>query len=135
MFDPIIDSLRKATESTMQVQQEMFKKWASLWPGMPTAPADWTEQMRRFQKNWTEFVEETLKKQRAALEGQFAVGRKNFEAALALTELKDPQELRAKTLELWQQALDALRQTFETQVHDFQATIARWTELMTRGAA
>ena len=135
MFEPIIESLRKATESTVQMQQEMFKKWASLWPAAPGCQPVWGEQVQKFQKIWAEFLEETLKKQRAALEAQFASGRKNVEAALKLVELKDPQELRSKTLELWQQAFETLRQTCETQVQDFQAVVAKWTEAMNRGAA
>jgi len=135
MIDPIIDSLRKATESTIQLQQEMFKKWASLWPGLPGSQPIWGEQVEKYQKAWTEFLEDILKKQRDGLETQFAAGRKNLEAMLKLAELKDPRELRAKTLELWQQTFDTLRQTFETNVRDFQAAVAKWTEMLARGAA
>jgi hypothetical protein len=135
MFEPVFESLRKATDQTMQMQQEMFRKWATLWPPMPAAPPVWGEQMQKFQKKWAEMVEETLKKQREALEAQFSSGLKNMEAAFKLGEAKDVEELRAKTVELWQKTFECLRQAFEGQMRDFQAAVNKWAELATRGAA
>src|SRR5262249_54300419 len=113
MFDPVFESLRKATETTVQMQQEMFKKFASLWPGVPGSQPAWTEQMQKFQKKWNEVFEETLKKQRDALETQFRAGLRNIEEAFRLAEAKDFEELRTKTLELWQKTFDALKKTYE----------------------
>jgi hypothetical protein len=135
MFEPVLDSLKKATETTMQMQQEMFKKWAALWPGVPASAPAWGDQAQKFQKKWSEFIEETLKKQRESLEAQFAAGRRNLESALKMGQAKDVEELRAKTLEMWQQSFDTMRQLFEAQISEFQAAVAKWTELMTKGAA
>ena len=50
MFDQVLDDLRKATDSTMQLQQEMFRQWFEQWPrvlGIAT-PGDHTrEQLGR----------------------------------------------------------------------------------------
>ena len=34
MFDMILDNYRKATESTMKLQQDMLRNWAMQWPQM-----------------------------------------------------------------------------------------------------
>jgi hypothetical protein len=132
MFEQAIESLRKATEATFQVQQELFKKWVALWPAVPapspTFPA-------ASQKQWAEAVAELTKKRRESLEAQFSAGLKGIEEAFRLTEAKDPEELRAKTVELWQKAFDFQRQAFESQLQDFQAALAKWGELATKGAA
>jgi hypothetical protein len=135
MFDEVFENLRKATDSTIQAQQELFKKWVSLWPGVPTSPAAWGEPVHKLQKKWAEIVGELVKKQREALEAQFSAGLRNIEEAFHLAEAKDPEELRAKTVELWQKTFDCLRQSYEAQVRDFQAAVTKWTELMTKGAA
>jgi hypothetical protein len=135
MFDSVFESLKKATDVTVEMQQELFKKWASLWPG-PTPPAGfWGEQGSKFQRKWAEAVEELLKKQREALEGQLTAGLQNLEAAFRLAEASDLNELRTRTVELWQKSFDCLKQTLETQAREFQAAANQWKDVMTKGAA
>jgi len=134
MFDPVFDSLRKATEVSLQMQQDMFKKWTALWPGM--APqATWGDQAQKFQKKWAETVTEMVKKQNELLEAQFKAGLQNLEDAFRLGEVKDVEEMRTKTLEMWRKTFDCLRQTFDAQMREFQAAVSRWCEMATKGAA
>jgi hypothetical protein len=134
MFEQVFDSLRKATESSIALQQEMFRKWIGLWPGMPASAFPFTE-LQKFQKKWVEVVGEVVKKQNESLEAQFKAGLQTIEDAFRLSEVKDPEVLRAKTLELWQKMFDYLRQVSETQLRDFQAALGKWVELMTKGVA
>ena len=135
MFEMVFENLKKATEVSLQMQQEAFKRWVGVWPGLPAGPGLIPEQAKNFQKKWAEFYEEVLKKQREAVAAQFQAGLQHIEEAFRLAETKDPAELRAKTIELWQKVFETLRQTFEAQVRDLQALAGRWTELVTKGAA
>ena len=138
MFEPVFENLRKATEATIQMQQDLFRKWVSFWPGVPgipTIPAVGAEPFIKFQKKWTEFVGEIVKKQRETLEAQFSAGLKNIEEAFKLADVKNPEELRTKTIELWQKSFECIRQMYDSQVRDFLAAVAKWTELMMKGAA
>ena len=134
MFDQAFESLQKATESSIALQQEMFRKWMGLWPGVPVSTLPFTE-LQKFQKKWVEVVCELLKKQNESLETQFKAGLQNIEEAFHLNEIKDPEVLRAKTVELWQKTFDYLRQTSETHLRDFQYAVSKWAELMTKGVA
>jgi len=134
MFDQVFDSLRKVSDSVITTQQDMFKKWISLWPGAgakPPVPGD----VVKFQKQWVEVAGELLKKQRESLEAQFSTGLQNIEEAFHLPDAKNAEELRAKTIELWRKTFDCLKQTSEAQSRDFQAAVAKWTDLMMKGAA
>jgi hypothetical protein len=133
MFDQAFESLRKATESSIALQQEMFRKWMSLWPGMPASTFPFTE-LQKLQKKWVDVVSELVKKRNESLEAQFKAGLQNIEDAFRLAEVKDPEVLRGKTVELWQKTFDYLRQSSETQVRDFQNAVSKWAELMTKGA-
>jgi hypothetical protein len=135
MFDPVFESMRKATETTIQMQQDLFKKWVSLYPGAGMPPFPWGEQAQKFHKKWAEIVTESMARQREVLEAQYNAGMKNLEAAFAVASAKDPEELKAKTRELWQKSFDCLRQSFEAQAKEFQASAAKWTEFLTKGAA
>jgi hypothetical protein len=134
MFDQAFESLRKATESSIALQQEMFRKWMDLWPGIPVSTFPFTE-LQKFQKKWVEVVSELVKKQNETLEAKFKAGLQNIEEAFRLAEIKDPEVLRTKTVELWQKTFDYLRQASETQLRDFQHAVSKWAELTTKGAA
>jgi hypothetical protein len=69
------------------------------------------------------------------MEAQFSAGMRTIEEAFKLGEVKAPEELRARTVELWQKSFDCLRQVCEAQMRDFQDAMAKWTEMMVKGAA
>jgi len=134
MFEQAFENLRKATDASIQMQQEMFKKWMGMWPVAPPTGAGMAEPLK-LQKKWAETAGEIFKKQRETMEAQFSTGLRNIEEAFRLTEAKDPEEFRAKTIELWQKSFECLRQAFEAQFRDFQAMMTKWTEVVTKGAA
>jgi hypothetical protein len=135
MFEKVFDNLRKATEASVQAQQEIFQKWVSLWPGVPSSPYAWGEKIQKVQKKWNQIVAEQLKKQRETLEAQFSAGLRNIEESFRLAEAKDPEEFRTKTLELWSKSFDYLRQTSEAQLREFQAAMEKWAEIVTKNEA
>jgi len=133
MFIPVLESMSKITEATVGMQQEMFKRWFSFWPGVPTVPSYPRvsgEQVQQFQKKWAETVTELLKRHRETVETQFKAGQQNIETVFQLGEAKNPEELRARSLELWQKCIEAVRQTSEAQTRDFQVAVEKWFELM-----
>jgi|SRR5579871_1351981 len=134
MFEQVFESVKKATESSLQLQQELFRKWVGLWPGIP-ASAFPVAEVQKFQKRWVEVVTELIKKRNASLEVQFKAGLETIEEAFKVAEAKNPEELRARTIELWQKTFEWLRQTTETQIRDFQYAATKWAELWTKGAA
>ena len=135
MFEPIFDSMRKAIELNLQFQQDLFKRWAALWPGAPsgTGPS-WVEQAQKFQKRWAEAVADLARQQRETMEAQFTAGMKQIEEAYHLAEVKDVETLRARALEMWQKTFQLMQQFNEAQIRNFQAAIGKWAEMMTPAA-
>jgi hypothetical protein len=135
MFEKVFENLQKAAQASVQAQQEIFQKWVSLWPGVPSSPYAWGEKIQKVQKKWNQMVAEQVKKQRETLEAQFSAGLRNIEESFRLAEAKDPEEFRAKILELWSKSFDYLRQTSEAQLREFQAAMEKWTEIVTKNEA
>jgi len=133
MFDQMFENLRRGTEFNIRTQQRMFKKWACLW-GVPASPNSAGEQITKAQEKWTEFVTDLVKRQRETLEPQFRNSLKIVEEACTLVEAKDPEELRAKTIKLWQQSFDCLWHVCEAELCDFETAVAKWLEIVTSGA-
>jgi hypothetical protein len=133
MFEQTFETLRKATDATLQIQQEAFRKWVNLWPNLPVTQPLWGEQFHKAQKQWTEFVGELVKKQREVFETQFNAGVKGIEEAYKFADTKNPEEMRTLAVELWKKSFESVRQAFEAQVKALQAAVSKWTELVSTG--
>jgi hypothetical protein len=141
MFDMILENYRKATESTMKLQQDMLRNWAMQWPqmygtqmfGLPLSGSStpggvWLEQLSAAQKKWAETVTEMLNKHRETLDAQYKAGIRTIEDAFRLGEAKDPQQFRRLTEEMWKQSFECLKTVVETQMHDVQAAVQKCYE-------
>jgi len=138
MFEQVFDSFRKASETTLQAQQDLFHKWMSQWPMFPmdsAAPVSnvaVNEQARSFQRQWTDTATALMTKHCEALDTQYRAGIRTIEDALRTAEAKTPEEFRQLTEELWRKSFEVLRQTIENQIRDFQMAVEKWSELMTQ---
>ncbi|MFO0890603.1 MAG: hypothetical protein U0790_15845 [Isosphaeraceae bacterium] len=137
MFDQVFDSFRRATETTLQAQQDLFRQWMSQWPLFPMVPGEAAggaagEEIRGLKKQWTDSVTALMTKHCETLDAQYRAGIKTIEDALRTTEAKSPEEFRRLTEDLWSKSFEVLKQTIENQIRDFQAAVEKWSELMTR---
>jgi hypothetical protein len=134
MFNQVYENFREATEATVQMQQEVFKTWAKLWPGMSATTPAWSEQAQQFQKKWAETVGDMIKLHREVIETHFKAGAENIEKAFQIAEAKTTEELRTKSMELWQKTLEDLRKVCEAQLRGFEAVVEKWAEFTTKVA-
>jgi hypothetical protein len=137
MFDQVLDSFRKVSESTIQMQQELFKQWVSQWPTTtPTSPeGGMAEQAQTLQKRWLETVTEMMNRHRESLDAQYKSGIRAIEDAFRVTEAKTPEEYRRMTEDLWRKGFETLKGTAETQIRDFQTAVDKWFELTANAKA
>jgi len=133
MFIQALESMGKVAGATVAMQQEAFKKWIGMWPGMPGVPAfpQGAEQMELIQKKWAETANDLFRRQKEVFEAQLQSGMENIEMAFKLGEIKDPEEMRAKTIELWRKCFDGLRQVAESQLRETQAATEKWFAMFT----
>jgi hypothetical protein len=138
MFDQVLESLRKATDTKVQMQQDMFRKWVSLWPGVPASAPLWGDQAQRvqqFQQQWAEMVTDLIRRQREGVEASFQLGLQNIEKVFQLGEVKTVEEMRSRTVEFWQKCFDSLRQTYEIPLREVQTATEKWLQFVSKTAA
>ena len=128
MIDQLFETFRRASESTLQAQQDMFKQWVQHWQAapFPTAgsPVDWSDA----QKRWLDATKETLTKQRELLESSYTSGIQVIEQAFRLSEAKSPEDYRRLMEDLWRKLSDTFKAQTETQFREVQAASQKWVE-------
>jgi hypothetical protein len=135
MFSQVIGNLRKATDATLQVQQEVFNTWTGMCPLVPPLAAGWGVSIRQAQEGWAEILGDLVQSQHELLQVQFGAGLQSAADVFQLVRAKDPEELHARAIDFWQKTCDRIRQVYEAQVRDFQAVVAKGTGMITQGTA
>jgi hypothetical protein len=125
MLDQLMEGFRKASESTLQIQQDMLKHWTQQWMGAsPLAAGASSEWGRGFLQRWQEMAVEMLNKHRESLDATYRAGIQVIEQTFRLSEAKSSDDLRRTAEELWRKMFDTIKSQYETQFEEFH----RWTE-------
>jgi hypothetical protein len=141
MFEQIFDEYRKAVESSFRMQQEMYRQWMNGWPIKPPevrAGIDRgtvEDQVRSYQKQWSQTVAETMEKHREALSVQYKNGIEAIASAFRTAEAQTPEEYWRLTQEFWRKSIDSFKTAFEVQSEYVQSLAQMWLDMMTRGKA
>jgi hypothetical protein len=121
MDDQLFDSFRKASESSLQMQQEMLKHWTERLAGSaPPAPTVSSDTSQHVQKRWLALGLEMLDKHRASLDSTYAAGLRLIEQSFRAAEAKSPDEYRRLTEDLWRKLFDSYKSQTEAQFDAFK---------------
>jgi hypothetical protein len=121
MYDQMFDSYRKASESWLQMQQDLLKNvvrqplGGSAADGGPAA--DWA---RNVQKRGTELAVEILNRQRESIEALYRSVINLLERSSQVSEAKSPEDYRRASEDLWKKWVETVTSQSETQLRDIQ---------------
>jgi hypothetical protein len=125
MFEQVFDNFRKASESSLQMQQDMFRTWAQQWLSAPANTAGATADFTRGpQRRGVELAIEILNKQRETFDALARSGIQIIEQALRTSEAKSPDEYRRIAEDIWRKLFDTYKEQSENQLRDLQS----WAE-------
>ena len=128
LFEATFNNLRQAAGSAVQLQQEMYKEWARLWPGLAQSPVDWNGNLQKSRKEWAATITGAMRKHLELVNQQYRAGIEALEAAFQAAAAKDPEEFRERCEALCRQALNLVKETSETQMRQFQEAMTKWIE-------
>ena len=132
VYEQVFDNVRKATEANLKMQQEVFRQWTSLWPGMPTPQSVWVDKVRDFQRQWSNAVSDLARKHRDTFDRQYQAALESLEEALRVGEAGNPEEFRQRTEQLCRKTLECLREVSEAQMKEFHDAMSKMSELVTK---
>ncbi len=124
MLDQLLDTFRKASESSLRMQQDVFKtltqQWTAPFPGSAGAASPAGENAAAFQKRFVTLALEMLKKHREALDSAYASGIQIMEQALRVTDVRSPEDFRKVSEDVWRKLTETYKTEAEARFRDFQ---------------
>jgi hypothetical protein len=132
VFEETFKNVQRAAEANLKFQQEMFRQWANMWPGLPTPQTIWVNKLRDFQHEWTKAVSALAHRHHETIEKQYRAALESLDESLRFAEAKDPEEFRKRSEQLCRKTLDCVREISEAQVKEFQDGMNKWVELVTK---
>jgi hypothetical protein len=130
MFDQILEGMRKASESTLQAQQDVLKQWVQQFSWTPAGVQYAAGKRDATQlKRWTEFATESLEKHRELLDASYRTGIQLIEQSLRATDAKSPEEFQRLLDELNRKLQESVKEHAEMQFREFQRAASRIAEL------
>lgn len=131
MFEQIFDSVRKASESSVQLQQEMLKQWSQNWMTMPSgATGSATDWGRGFQKRWADLTLELLNKHRESLDAMYTSAISIVEQSFRVSEARSADDYRRLVEDLSRKLFELFKEQSEAQFRDFQKWSAKSAEIV-----
>jgi len=134
MLDQLLELSRKAAESSLQMQQVMFKHWTQDGLPQPSAAAglsaDWAGTMK---KRWLEMSLDALNKQRETVDAAYKAGIQAIEQLAKISEAKSAEDGARATEEVWRRLFETAKGQAENQFREFQ-TMAEKTFEVVRSA-
>lgn len=136
MLDQLFELSRKATESTLQMQQAMFKQLTqNLSNTSPAAfgiSADWSGTVK---KRAVDLTLEALNKQREALDAIYQSRIEMVEQLSRVSEAKSAEEAVHATEEVWRKAFEGFKGQLDSQFREFQTWLAKSFEVARKSEA
>jgi hypothetical protein len=120
-FEDMFESFKRATEFTLQMQQELFK----TWPGFPEPPSTPADQVKTARQEWLHALQDLAKNYQEMWERQYKAGLESLEGAFEVASAKDPTELHEKLVELWEKSFHSLKELTQSQMKHFQAAVEK----------
>jgi hypothetical protein len=127
MLDQVMESFRKASESSLQMQQDLFKQWSQQWFSSATnGTSIGPEGISSLQRRSIDLAIEALNKHRESLESSYRSSIQVLEQAFRVSEARSPEDARRMVEELWRNVLAIMKEQSEGQFREMM----RWTEKM-----
>ena len=138
VYEQVLANMRKATESSLKMQQDALQQWTALWPGMPgmqglpSAQSVWMDKLLEFQRQWSNSVSDLAHKHRNTVDRQYQAALESLDEALRVGEASTPDEYRRRTEQFCRKALECMREASEAQMKEYHEAMNKLSELVSK---
>jgi hypothetical protein len=136
MSEQIFDTFRKASESWLKMQQDLFQAGApsSLFmaPQGPGGAPDWA---RNAQKKCVDLAAEILERERESIDALFKSSINLLQQTSQISEAKSSEDYRRAAEDLWRKWFESVKSHSETQFRDVQTFAGKSLEIVQNAQA
>ena len=115
-LDQMFESFRRASVSSMQMQQEMFKQWTQQFPSTPLNAAGVSA--------------EWVNRHRESLDTMYKSLIQVIEQSSRLSDAKTPEDYKRTTEDLRHKMFETFKDQSEAQLRDFQKSAEKWFDVI-----
>jgi hypothetical protein len=131
MIEQIFDSFRKAAESSLQTQQEMFKQWTQQWPSAQSHAAGTSAELTdAAQKRFASLLTGTLERDRELMDTSYRTAIELVEQTFQLTAARSPDECKQLVEKLWRKLLEVAKEQSASQLRTLKTSSDSWLEMV-----
>jgi hypothetical protein len=128
MYEQIFDAYRRASESWLQVHQDMFRPQQWLMSSSSNGVGgDWN---KTFQKRCLELAVEILNRQRESVDTIYKSMVHLLEQTSRISEARSPDEYRRLVEDVWRDWFESMKSQSETQFRDVQSWAGKSLEIV-----
>jgi hypothetical protein len=131
MTDQMFDTFRKASESWLKMQQDLFQTGAPAPfftpPQGSVGAPDWA---RNAQKRCINLATEILERQRESFDALFKSTINLLQQTSQISEAKSSDDYRRATEDLWRKWFESVKSHSETQFRDVQTFAGKSLEIV-----
>jgi hypothetical protein len=121
MFDQLFATFRRASESSLQMQNEVFKYWSQQWASLaPNGVGGSSDPSQSVKTRFMDLGIELLHKHRQSLDGAYAAGIEIIEKTFRASDAKSPDDYRRLVDDLWRKVFDTFKAQADSQLDAFQ---------------
>lgn len=124
MREEMFAELRRVSETSLQMQQDLFRNIGRQLSVSPSAASMSTEWARNLKNTWLGFVLDFLNEQRASLDSTYRSAIQIVDEAIRATQATSAEDYRHAVEEVSKKLFETFKGSSETQFKEFQ----KWTE-------
>jgi hypothetical protein len=131
MSDQMFDTFRKASESWVKMQQDLFQTSApSSFFAAPQGAGVAPEWARNAQKKCIDLAAEILERQRESVDALFKSSINLLQQTSQISEAKSSEDYRRAAEDLWRKWFESVKSHSETQFRDVQTFAGKSLEIV-----
>jgi hypothetical protein len=131
MSDQMFDTFRKASESWVKMQQDLFQTGGpSSFFAAPQGAGAAPEWARNAQKKCIDLATEILERQRESVDALFKSSINLLQQTSQISEAKSSEDYRRAAEDLWRKWFESVKSHSETQFRDVQTFAGKSLEIV-----
>lgn len=131
--DQMFESFRRASVSSFQLQQEMWRQWTGQLPWTANPFGGSTDWIQQVQRRWAELANDSVDRHRELLDAMYKLATQSLAETSHLYASRSPEEHRRGIEEMRSKMLETFKNQADAQLRELQKAAEKWFDVLVKG--